>query len=717
MIQSLNTASTGLSTAKTQVENVMNNLANENSDGYKTRNVDAAESKQLDNRTAGRGSTVISVTRQTDIYMFENLMNEEGKSSGLSELNTMLEEIENIFYETEESGLSADLNRFFESLENLRLSPYNEIYRNDLINNGNILVDNIKSLYNDINEMETSFLSKLDSEVLVVNNILKEIAQTNDEMMSKHYATNDLLDKRDALELELSKFTDIDVASVGEYNVKIGGQYAVSFYDNPHEMEVATDYIAQRDVYGEYDTGAGIVPAPYVSNLIDTTSWGTTAAVSEVQSLGLTGLATGQVYFLGTAVANADGSAGHQSPVEIANDIAADANIITQWNAANPGREIATITATGGGGLEITYANTEGDVVRVPSSISSGIEFTASYETTKGVLDSVTYTINNDTSVTVFDGEVVNGLTVDASNVVQALVYKINNTAGIKEHVTAYNGPYSLDEDGNVVLKTPTTQDHYLVIESNTEGESGKFVGDIVVEDDTKTVKRVKVEKDTNTSKIGTDEVYLTLHEERVDVSSGSFATIVENLTSTDSNNKIIEYKNMLDNFVNKFVDMTSTYIEVSQDNYVYGKDASFVHSDYDKKQDIGLFTGSTVDTFEFSSTMVYTLTQPDLDYLATVRWKDDIAFDDSGDRTTSFLGYYQSLRVTIAQDRELVIQREETQSAVKDAIEKTYDQLTKVDKDKEMVELIKFQAAYEANAKIITVVDEMLATILGMKK
>jgi flagellar hook-associated protein 1 FlgK len=33
------------------------------------------------------------------------------------------------------------------------------------------------------------------------------------------------------------------------------------------------------------------------------------------------------------------------------------------------------------------------------------------------------------------------------------------------------------------------------------------------------------------------------------------------------------------------------------------------------------------------------------------------------------------------------------------------------------MVELIKYQSSYEANAKMITLVDEMLQTILGMKR
>ena len=171
----------------------------------------------------------------------------------------------------------------------------------------------------------------------------------------------------------------------------------------------------------------------------------------------------------------------------------------------------------------------------------------------------------------------------------------------------------------------------------------------------------------------------------------------------------------MLDTFVDTFVDMNSSYIEVGEDNYIYGKDAVFADDDFDKRIDINLFQGSTVDSLVFNANNVYTLEQEDLDYMTSVRWKDDIEFEEG--HLTSFSTYYQSVRVTIAQDRELTIQKQENQAAVQESLQSTYDKLTKVDKDEQMVDLIKFQAAYEANAKMITVVDEMLETILGLKR
>ncbi len=730
MLHSLNTAQTGLASAKVQVENVMNNLANENTPGYKTRNVNVEEAAMIDNRMAGRGSSVIDVTRVTDLYMYENLLEENARASAYSQLNTMLEEVEGIFAETDESGLSVDLESYFEALENLRLSPYNEIYKNDVINAGSILVEDIQNLYSQLEELELAAKSKLDDHVSEVNNILTQIGSINDEIREKGYASNDLLDKRDALEQELTNYTDVSIihSTVEDYNLQIGGDSAVRFYNNVHTMTVGTDYTSQKDVYGKFDASG-----KYVSNLIDPGTWDNSDQIEEIQTVGLSGQAEGDVYFLGSLVGDGLGGAADyvatgDDPSVVVNKVLADkAAIIANWNANNPEQEISDIVVGSAPTiLEITYANTEGNVPALAANESNGIQFATSFENQGGALDSITYNYDNTTSFTIrygdsmtidtdMDGTPDTPITVDATNIVQAMVHMINNTPGIKENVTAYNGQYSYDEDGNMLYKQPMTSDHYLVIESNEEGDKGRFVGDIIVGDNRTNNSRQVVSKDERRSKEGADEVYLELYDSKIDVTQGEFAPIVNNLSTLDPDNKISEYKKMLDNFVDAFVDMNSSYIEVGEDDYVYGKDAVFADDNFDKRIDINLFEGSTVDTLVFNANNVYTLKQEDLDYMTSVRWKDDIGFGDG--QTTSFSKYYQSIRVTIAQDSELAQQRQENQAAVQHSLQTTYDKLTKVDSDEQMVNLIKFQSAYEANAKMITVVDEMLQTILGLKR
>jgi flagellar hook-associated protein 1 FlgK len=63
------------------------------------------------------------------------------------------------------------------------------------------------------------------------------------------------------------------------------------------------------------------------------------------------------------------------------------------------------------------------------------------------------------------------------------------------------------------------------------------------------------------------------------------------------------------------------------------------------------------------------------------------------------------------------VIAVKDVQDTVKQSIQTSYDNLAKVDRDEEMLNLITFQAAYTANAKIVTAIDDMLQTLLGMKR
>ncbi|MCK5293077.1 MAG: flagellar hook-associated protein FlgK, partial [Arcobacteraceae bacterium] len=103
--------------------------------------------------------------------------------------------------------------------------------------------------------------------------------------------------------------------------------------------------------------------------------------------------------------------------------------------------------------------------------------------------------------------------------------------------------------------------------------------------------------------------------------------------------------------------------------------------------------------------------------YLATIQWNENINVDGTGESNTSLSKYLQKIKVTVSADKENVDYMKETQVAVTQSLQTNYDKYTKVNKDDEMISLIKYQAAYEANAKLITLVDEMLATILGMRR
>ena len=111
----------------------------------------------------------------------------------------------------------------------------------------------------------------------------------------------------------------------------------------------------------------------------------TTVDIQEIQTVTLSGTAgagAGTLTFLGdSSTVTAGGETAAASAALIAANSAA---IIVTWNAANPTREIATITDLGGGVLQITYVSGEGNVAEVTTSTDNGITFGTSIETETG---------------------------------------------------------------------------------------------------------------------------------------------------------------------------------------------------------------------------------------------------------------------------------------------------------------------------------------------
>ena len=156
MISTLSVSQSGLNAAKTAVENVSNNIANENTPGYKKRVVQVSELSQMDSQFAGRGVGVDGVYRITSQYMYDKLISENSKVSYYDKLSTMLGNVESIFKETIDSGFTADLNRYYQSVENLRANPSSQVYKTALQNQGQILVGSLQNLYSGVETQQAN---------------------------------------------------------------------------------------------------------------------------------------------------------------------------------------------------------------------------------------------------------------------------------------------------------------------------------------------------------------------------------------------------------------------------------------------------------------------------------------------------------------------------------------------------------------------------------
>lgn len=248
MINSLYIAKSGLNASKYSVDVTSNNIANENTDGYVKRVVNTSELSSLEDNI-GNGVSFDGVTRTTNSYLYDKLVAQSSLASYYEQEDSILSSIEIMFDEADDSGFSTTLSNFFDSIESLREEPTNLIYQNELSTQSQLLVNNLQSLNSDLDDTLESLNTQLQEQVNSVNDILEQIVYLNKQMQQSG-ETNDLLDKRDALEKELANYVDIEINRDSDtYNLKISGVNVIFNDTNLHEVSITEENIAQKDIY------------------------------------------------------------------------------------------------------------------------------------------------------------------------------------------------------------------------------------------------------------------------------------------------------------------------------------------------------------------------------------------------------------------------------------------------------------------------------------
>ncbi len=720
MIKSLNVAKSGLDAAKLSVENISNNIANENTPGYKKRVVQLSELELIDGRMTGRGVRADTAYRITSQYMYDNMMKENSKANYLNEISSITGNIETMFQESDQSGFSNDIDRYFQAIEDLRTNPNSEIYRTTFKNQGKVVVDSLQNLYSNIEKQEELTQISLSQNVQKINTLVNEIGSLNQQLGQHKLASNDLLDKRDQLEKELSEYVNIEVdRSNNEYTLKVGGAIAVRFNTNIREIELVEDDTAQIDRFSIANENNDIFDQIKNVQAEDGTISSRTFLSGDIVNYKFNNEHEVSVT-IGEAVYEADGV----TQVDINND--GFLNAADNVDTSNLIRALAykinhhsgmseSVTAYNG-----NYAldsdgnkvdNVGSDKFLLIESNLTGEE--SSFDGRISISRKEDNVYRNSSDI---DGTDV----VDSSNGTINVNYKgtdkiFNVTGG----VTTYNDlAAAINADGD--LNASIIQGR-LVIDASDGVTPLTITDGLINKIGFESIDNETVVNNEYQSQEAENKMYLSVFDSEVKVSSGSIKAQIENLTTTSANNKLVDYKNKLDDFAGTLSDLYDKFVKTDLDEYEYGHVASDEYNGIEKIININLFSGSDVKSLQFNQNAVNDLVQSDLDYMAKIQWKKDIGFDGKAQDgkniyATSFSEFYQEVRVNISSDKESNDFLLEAQETVQQSLQSSYDQLTKVDNDEEMVNLIKYQAAYTANAKIITVVDEMLQTLLGIK-
>ncbi len=227
----------GLLAAQRALSVTSHNISNVNTDGYSRQRVDLNTRLPdlFGNSYIGNGVDVGAVNRLYDNFLVEQVRTGTSSYESLNTFASYVGRIDNLLANPE-AGIDAVVQSFFSAMNEVSSDPASQPARQLLLSQAETLVDRFQYVNERFTELRQQSNIALTNSVGQINALASGIADLNQRIVSALGAAgggqpNDLLDKRDAAVIQLSKLVSVTSISQndGSMNIFIGsGQTLVA---------------------------------------------------------------------------------------------------------------------------------------------------------------------------------------------------------------------------------------------------------------------------------------------------------------------------------------------------------------------------------------------------------------------------------------------------------------------------------------------------------
>lgn len=232
---SIEIARSGLTVNERGLSVTSQNISNVNTAGYVRQQAVLSDAAyHLDNEFQyGLGSDIQKI-RQIRHSFLDNIYRQESQSLGYWEARQKtLSEIQSLLGEPLNEGMQNSMNNFWDSWQELSKAPESLTTRALVKQRGEALVQYVNHMGAQFDKMQADLDSEIKVRVQEVNSLTQKIAELNVEILSVETSkdtANDLRDERNLAIDRLSKLVDCDVYETqdGQIDVTIGGYFLVS---------------------------------------------------------------------------------------------------------------------------------------------------------------------------------------------------------------------------------------------------------------------------------------------------------------------------------------------------------------------------------------------------------------------------------------------------------------------------------------------------------
>jgi flagellar hook-associated protein 1 FlgK len=262
LFSTLRTSNKGLQVNQTALQTVSHNVSNSGTEGYSLQRVHIETSLPLSNGSGvgqiGTGAEVASITRVRDSFLDYQIRKEKSISSQYAAREEFLSQVDSIFNEPSSTGLSNDLSSFWDAWSQLASSSESTTARTLVVSDGKALASSINQAYEQLSELQDNAGTIIKQDVFTISGMLDQIKNLNTQIKSVYVSgqtPNDLLDRRDLLLDQLSEKIEISTES-GEFggisvSAKVdGGKITLIDCDNARN-DNGLAYISSMEYYIE----------------------------------------------------------------------------------------------------------------------------------------------------------------------------------------------------------------------------------------------------------------------------------------------------------------------------------------------------------------------------------------------------------------------------------------------------------------------------------
>ena len=718
----LHTAVSGLKSHQLALDVTSNNISNASNPDYVRERVVFSNKDGINTipGTIGMGVSIEKIYRLKDTFLFNRYTSSSANLSNFSMQEKYLKEISTYFPDVTDNGLYKDIENFFNAWQTFASNPNDGSVKVDLASKTQILSDNIKTLRGKLLNIQKGINEELHTKIKEVNTIIKEIASLNKEIYFIEAGdlknANELRDKRDALEKRLKELMDVQIYKRGEASVNVQGENTIG-YEKNYSISIGGYNILDHSSFKELTINSINQNISIGIKQKDLTVTDITQSIRNGEIGGLISIRGDEFNengepingTIGKVLNNLDALAsGIIRSVNSLYSYAAQENIETDVLSA-PNTIPSNLT-----NISLNTLHKQYNILNFPirdgnitfNYYDNKGNFDKSFEVSISTIDSINDVINkinaklSNESINDVEAKLING---------QLKFVDINNKESSK----------LLVKDDGTLLFNALNQIEYMPLNKINEIKlplplkNGSF--DLVAYNDRgeEVAKRtITIDMDSKNPRFSTIEGILA------QINSPN----IDDNNDNNLNNDLDDYYKA--EFINgKFIlsKQKDDDIFIGLDNDIADFGGSFgINKFFDGKNasDIKL-----IDEFINNPSLIRASKTPSsgdnivANEILQLQFKEINFYINNQTTYSTISGFYREMTAYIATKTQTTSDKKDSFETILISIEKEYYSLSGVNLDEELINLEKFQRGYQANAKVISTINEMLDALLSIKQ